>query len=198
MVLDAPATGHALGMLHSPRTFGAIARVGPIAGQAQRLRELLADPARCGYLAVAQGTEMAITETLELQDALRKELGRELEAVIVNGVLPRRFTAAELGRIARFADGQPATDDRVAAQAKRSAGQGRMTGARDRIAATDAVAHSAARAAHAVHDRARLQHNQVARLRRRGLHVLGVPYQFDAELDLPSIRRIADHLGRKL
>jgi hypothetical protein len=49
-----------------------------------------------------------------------------------------------------------------------------------------------------VHDRARLERNQVARLRRRGLHVLAVPYQFNPELDLPSIRRIADHLGRKL
>ena len=171
VVLDAPATGHALGMLSSPRTFGAIARVGPIAGQAQRLGELLADPGRSAYLAVAHGSEMAVTETLELQDALRKEFGRELEAVIVNSLLPRRFTDAELGRIAGFADGQPATDG---------------------------VAHSAARAAYAVHDRGRLQRNQVARLRRRGLDVVGVPYRFDAELDLPAIRRIADRLGRKL
>ena len=92
VVLDAPATGHALGMLHSPRTFGAIARVGPIAGQAQRVRELLEDPGRSSYLAVAQGTEMAVTETLELQDGLRRELGRELTAVVLNGTLPRRFT----------------------------------------------------------------------------------------------------------
>ena len=35
VILDAPATGHALGMLHSPQTFGAIARVGPIASQTQ-------------------------------------------------------------------------------------------------------------------------------------------------------------------
>ncbi len=33
VIVDAPATGHALGMLGSPGTFGAIARVGPIAGQ---------------------------------------------------------------------------------------------------------------------------------------------------------------------
>ena len=43
VVLDAPATGHALGLLHSPRTFGAIARVGPIFGQAEQVRELLED-----------------------------------------------------------------------------------------------------------------------------------------------------------
>ena len=200
VVLDAPATGHALGMLSSPRTFGAIARVGPIAGQAQRLGELLADPERCGYLAVAQGSEMAITETLELQDALRTELGRELEAVIVNGLLPRRFTDAELGRLTRLVGDRLATDERASTRAKRPAGHGAAPRARTRVRAgnTDAVTHAAARAAHAVHDRARLQRNQVARLRRRGLDVIAVPYQFAPELDLPSIRRIAEHLGRKL
>src|SRR5437588_8758921 len=54
VVLDAPATGHALGMLQSPATFGAIARVGPVARQTQRGRELLADPARPAYTAGAQ------------------------------------------------------------------------------------------------------------------------------------------------
>jgi hypothetical protein len=200
VVLDAPATGHALGMLCSPRTFGAIARVGPIAGQAQRVGELLADPARCGYLAVAHASEMAITETLDLQDALRRELGRELEAVIVNGLLPRRFTDAELRRLTRFTGAQLATDDRAASGVKRSARHGPSTRARapKRVGASNAVTHSAARAAHAVHDQARLQRNQAARLRRRGLNVIAVPYQFGPELDLPSIRRIADHLGHKL
>jgi anion-transporting ArsA/GET3 family ATPase len=66
VVVDAPATGHALGMLGSPQTFGAIARVGPIAGQTRQLQELLQDPAGTGYVAVALGTEMAVTETLEL------------------------------------------------------------------------------------------------------------------------------------
>src|SRR5271166_1988441 len=56
VVLDAPATGHALGMLRSPQTFGSIARVGPVAAQANKVRELLADPNRSAYLAVAMGT----------------------------------------------------------------------------------------------------------------------------------------------
>src|SRR6476620_6837660 len=58
VVLDAPATGNALGMLGSPQTFGSIARVGPIAGQAQRLRELLEEPERTGYVAVTLPTDM--------------------------------------------------------------------------------------------------------------------------------------------
>jgi anion-transporting ArsA/GET3 family ATPase len=170
VVLDAPATGHALGMLDSPRTFGAIARVGPIAGQAERLRELLADPARSSYLAVAQGTEMAITETLELQEKLADQLGRELHAVVVNGMLPQRFTAPELRQIAALGESSTATK----------------------------TARAAIAAAQAVSERARFQHNQLARLRRRHFDVIGVPFQFTAELDLDAVRRIAEQLKRKL
>jgi anion-transporting ArsA/GET3 family ATPase len=104
VVLDAPATGHALGMLESPRTFGAIARVGPVATQTTRVRELLEDPARTSYLAVAQPTEMAITETLELADRLASGFGRDLHAVVVNGVLAQRFSAAELEQLERASE----------------------------------------------------------------------------------------------
>jgi anion-transporting ArsA/GET3 family ATPase len=155
-------------MLQSPATFGAIARVGTVARQTQRVRELLADPARTAYVAVAQPAEMAVTETLELGEGLRRALERELATVIVNGVLPRRFSAAELERLAVAAqDGDP-------------------------------VAQAAARAARAVHERARLQRKQLARLRRRGLELLPVPFQFRAELDLTAIRVIARQLGRQI
>jgi anion-transporting ArsA/GET3 family ATPase len=185
VVIDGPATGHALGMLRSPSTFGAIARVGPIAGQSEQVRELLADPGRSGFLAVAQGTEMAVTETLELKDELQRHLGRALEAVVVNGILPQRFTAAELRRIAQLNGGGLPTSG-IAAGGARRRGQ------------AEAVLRSAALAARAVHDRARFQHNQVARLRRRHFEVLGVPFVFAAQLDLPAVRRIAEQLGRKL
>jgi len=187
VVLDGPATGHALGMLHSPRTFGAIARVGPIAGQSQQVRELLENPANSSYLAVAQGTEMAVTETLELTDGLQRNLGRELQAVVVNALLPQRFTAAELGRIAQLSVEHP--------PARAAAGPTSTPGAGP---ASDAVVHSAASAARAVHDRARFQHNQLARLRRRNFDVLAVPFVFTAELDLPAVRGIAEQLGRRL
>jgi anion-transporting ArsA/GET3 family ATPase len=167
VILDAPATGHALGMLHSPQTFGAIARVGPIASQTKKVGELLADPARSGYLAIALPTEMAVTEALELQDGLRQQIDRTLDAVIVNGTLPRRFSAAELARIDRLDDSEP-------------------------------VMRSAALAAHAVHDRANFQHNQLARLRRRDFDVHPVPFLFVPELDLPAVERIAGHLSKQI
>lgn len=186
VVLDAPATGHALGMLNSPRTFGAIARVGPIAGQAQRVRELLADPTRSAYLAVARGSEMAVTETLDLQDGLRRQLDRELDAVLVNGVLPRRFDGGELGRLSTL-DESEQTSDRVTVTASPGA-----------PSPTDDLLRSAARAARAVHEGARFQRNQIARLRRRDLEVVQVPFVFRAQLDLPAVRGIAEHLDKKL
>jgi anion-transporting ArsA/GET3 family ATPase len=207
VVLDAPATGHALGMLRSPWTFGAIARVGPIAGQSERVRELLQDPALSSYLVVAQGTEMAVTETLELRDGLHRQLQRDLHAVIVNGLLPQRFTGAELHRITQLNGGEVVADG--AGLGRQGAGAGRpgerseavtRRTAPKREASADviAVTRSAARAAQAVHDRARFQHNQVARLRRRDVEVLTVPFVFVTELDLPAVRRIAEHLGRRL
>lgn len=197
VVLDAPATGHALGLLDSPRTFGAIARVGPIAGQADRLAKLLEDPARSSYVAVAHPTEMAITETLELQERLHGQLGRDLDAVIVNGVLPQRFSAPDLQQLAALSDaGSPPPRSSNGAAAARSGGGGAKR-AGERASAT-VVKRSAVSAARAVSDRARFQHNQLARLRRRKFEVISVPFQFVAELDLAGIGTIAEHLRRKL
>jgi anion-transporting ArsA/GET3 family ATPase len=167
VVLDAPATGHALGLLHAPWTFGAIARVGPIFGQAEQVRELLEDDTQTGYLAVTQPTEMAIAETVELQAGLHSQLGLRLDAAIVNATLPRRFDGHELELIAHL-DGE------------------------------GAVQRSARIAARAVHERARIQHNQLARLRRHGLTVHTVPFVFAPELDLDAIRRIGRRLIEKL
>ncbi len=168
VVLDAPATGHALGLLGSPYTFGAITRVGPIFGQAEKVRRLLEDPARTGYLAVTHASEMAVGETLDLSSGLRSQLGRELHAAVANATLPRRFDAGELDRMA--------ADPHSGSQLRRSA-----------------VA-----AARAVHDRGRAQQRQIARLRRHGLAVHGVPFVFATELDVQAVRRIGERLVGRL
>ena len=201
VVLDAPATGHALGMLASPRTFGAIARVGPVAGQTRHVQELLQDPARTAYVAVALATEMAVTEALEVQEGLQRELGRELATVIVNALLPRRFTPAEMTRIDAL--------EAAVGSAGRGSGASRGRGARGATAGGGGksagngapppeLARAAVRAARAVHERSRFQHNQLARLRRRDFDVLGVPFVWGEGLDLEAVRAIAEHLGRKL
>lgn len=182
VVLDAPATGHALALLRSPQTFAAIVRVGPLAEQARQVRELLEDPSRSGYLAIAQGTEMAVTETLELEEGLRRTIDRDLDAVIVNGTVPRRFTREELARILAAAEAIDAAD----------------------VSPAGATARAAAHTARVIHERARVQQSQIARLRRqrfaggRPPGVLTVPFAFTPELDLAAIREIANQLDRKL
>jgi anion-transporting ArsA/GET3 family ATPase len=179
VILDAPATGHALGMLGSPKTFGAIARVGPIVRQTKEVQELLADPEQTDYLAVALGTELAVTETIEFQDGLQKAVGRDPAAVLVNGLVPRRFNTAELERIEGLLgdSGQPAGDRRSGAP-------------------SPAVLASAVAAAREAHEQARVQQSQLARLRRRGFHVIGVPFVWTPELELAGIRTLSERLGR--
>ncbi|MHB8533562.1 MAG: ArsA family ATPase [Solirubrobacteraceae bacterium] len=173
VILDAPATGHALGMLRSPETFGAIARVGPVARQTGELSALLRDPARSGYVAVTQATGMSVTETLDLRAGLLEALGRELDAVVVNGLLPRRFSAAEMRQVEALAE-------RPGGRAQRE------------------LLSAAARAAHEVHERARAQQGQLSRLRRRGLAVASLPFHWGEELDLAAVHELAEKLGREL
>jgi anion-transporting ArsA/GET3 family ATPase len=99
-IVDAPASGHGLGMLRAPRTYHEIARVGPIHRQAGIIDGFLRDRRSTAVLAVALAEEMPVTETLELETRLRDEIGIELEAVLVNAVLPERFSAADAERVA--------------------------------------------------------------------------------------------------
>jgi anion-transporting ArsA/GET3 family ATPase len=175
VVLDAPATGHALAMLRSPQTFASIVRAGPLADQAKRVRELLEDPSRSSYVAVAQGTETTITETLELAQSLHSDLGRELDAILLNGLVPRRFAREEeLADIAR------------------------LEGSREPLVRT------AARVAKTTHERARLQQNQLARLRRSSSawesppQIVTVPFMFASQLDLGAVNEIGTRLERSL
>jgi anion-transporting ArsA/GET3 family ATPase len=107
VVVDAPSSGHGLAMLTTPRTFGEVARVGPIRRQAFRVRDLLGDPEQTGYVAVALPEEMPVNETLELERRLPEAVGIGLEAIVVNGMWPERFSAAEADRLRAVADGRP-------------------------------------------------------------------------------------------
>ena len=120
VVLDGPASGHGVGMLRTPRTFAEIARVGPIASPARTVVALLEDPARSAVVAVALPAELSISETLDLEQRVAGATGRPLAAVVVNGVLPRRFSAAEVDRL-MARDG--AVPGPVAAAARRQHGQ---------------------------------------------------------------------------
>ena len=108
VILDAPASGHGLGMLKTPRTFRDVARVGPISRQAGRIDEFLTDGETSGVVTVATAEEMPVNETLEFVGRLRDEMGMAPDAVVVNGLYPHRFTAAEVKRIEALNGSHPA------------------------------------------------------------------------------------------
>jgi anion-transporting ArsA/GET3 family ATPase len=99
VIVDAPATGHGLAMLRAPQTFSEVARVGPIHRQAGIIHGFLRDPASTGILTVALAEEMPVSETLDLGERLRAEMGMEIDRIVVNQVLPERFTSAEAERL---------------------------------------------------------------------------------------------------
>jgi anion-transporting ArsA/GET3 family ATPase len=106
VVLDAPATGHGVGILTAPRTFAEVARLGRIARQGRTIDEMLSDPARTGVIAVARPEEMPVNETLALERALPSGTGLNVDLVVANGVLPSRFSAAEARELEESRNGR--------------------------------------------------------------------------------------------
>jgi hypothetical protein len=170
LIVDAPASGHALGMLRSPRTYGDIARVGPIRRQADKIWSMVRDGAHTGYLAVALPEEMPVTETLELEARLHEQVGGSLDAIVVNGMFPQRFKGAEVRELERAAGDGLAPEGRAAVAAALSE-----------------------------HRRAAAQQAQLRRLRRgAGAPVVTLPFLFEPEVGLEGVQRLAQELARRL
>jgi anion-transporting ArsA/GET3 family ATPase len=117
VIVDAPATGHGVGILRTPRTFAEVARVGPIAHQASRIAATIADREFTGVVAVSTPEEMPVNETIALREAVLAD-GLDLDAVIVNARYPDRFGAADAGAIAQALQ---ATEEPYARAALKSA-----------------------------------------------------------------------------
>jgi anion-transporting ArsA/GET3 family ATPase len=154
VVVDAPATGHALGALRAPATFAEIARVGPIAHQGRTIDATLRDPRQTAVVAVALPEDMPVTETLALRGRLREAIGQEPAAVVVNACLPERLGPRQAKTVA----------DALAS-------------------ANDRVVHAALRTALSEQVRASAQREQIARLAEGlgGVLTLELPYVFTGE-----------------
>jgi len=100
VIVDAPATGHGVALLSSPRTFAEAARSGPVARQAGIIDASLSDPEQTAVIAVTTAEELPVSETIELATRLPQALPEQaLEAIVVNRMLPRRFSRAETAKL---------------------------------------------------------------------------------------------------
>ena len=88
ILVDAPATGHAMTFLSSAQGLMDAARSGPVRTQAAEVVELLSDPDRCQVALVTLPEEMPVNEVVEAAYALEDRIGISLGPVIVNACLP--------------------------------------------------------------------------------------------------------------
>lgn len=169
VIVDAPATGHGVGILRTPRTFAEIARVGPIAHQGSQIAETIADRTFTAVVAVSTPEEMPVNETLALHETLLED-DLDLDHVFVNARYPERFSSADIAPLERALAAQP----------------GRP-------------ARAALRAALSQRARSSMQAEQQARLSERfGDRVLTLPYLFCPEIGIEELELLADRMEAAL
>src|SRR5580704_11043922 len=88
IVVDAPATGHAITFLTSAAGMVDAARGGPLRTQAQDVVDLLSNPARARVVLVTLPEELPVSETIESAYTLEDKAGVQLGPVIVNACDP--------------------------------------------------------------------------------------------------------------
>jgi anion-transporting ArsA/GET3 family ATPase len=169
LLLDAPATGHALRFLTSSGGLLDAARGGPLRSQAEQVVELLADPARSQVLLVAIPEETPVNETVEMAYQLEEEVGVALGPLVVNECYPDR----------PHLEGDPAAAAAAAGVAVDPEVLTRVTAAA-RIAA----------------NRLRLQRTQLERLAHDlPLAHLVLPHIFGDAVGLDGLEKLADALA---
>jgi anion-transporting ArsA/GET3 family ATPase len=114
ILVDAPATGHAMTFLSSAQGLLDAARSGPVRAQAADVVELLTDPDRCQVALVTLPEEMPVNEVIEAAYQLEDKVGLTLGPVIVNACLPDEPWLTEDPAAAAREAGVTLTDDQLA------------------------------------------------------------------------------------
>ncbi|MGH9188900.1 MAG: ArsA family ATPase [Acidimicrobiales bacterium] len=95
VIVDAPSSGHVVGLLTAPKAINELVKVGVVRQQSGWVAELLADPSITGLVAVTTPEEMPVSETIELLARVRTETEVDVAAVVVNQVLPELFSRSD-------------------------------------------------------------------------------------------------------
>jgi hypothetical protein len=107
VLVDAPATGHAVQLLRVPSALLDTVPGGPLRHDAEWMQALLVDPARTAIALVTLPEEMPVNEAIELDGQIRGVLGMPRAALFVNAMPDARFTAAEATLLGPLAGGPP-------------------------------------------------------------------------------------------
>jgi anion-transporting ArsA/GET3 family ATPase len=165
VIVDAPATGHGIGFLQTPRTFAGIARVGPIHAQAQELDRFITEHDTTGVAIVSLPEEMPVNESASLEESLTSDVGMAVDRIYMNALYPERFSGSEAAVL------------------------------EDALERADGAARAAVHAALSEHRRCRSQRDQLQRLKQAvSSPVKSLPFIFKPQLDVPSLERLSGAL----
>lgn len=89
IIVDAPASGHAVSFLRSASGLQQTVATGPIRRQADDVVEMLTDPDRCQVLLVAIPEETPVNELIDTAYQLEDEIGIALGTLVMNSVYPQ-------------------------------------------------------------------------------------------------------------
>lgn len=174
VVLDAPATGHSLQYLRMPAAARDAFTSGLVHREAQRLVDLLTDPARTAINLVTTAEELPVNETIGMYRQLRDDLHMPTGALFINRVHGTDFATAEIDRLRTTA--------------------GRRRDDRERVALTEMAARAREEAGWT---------SVNARYRQRLLDqvqmpLVTIPFIFSEEFALAEVRQIAEQIRHEL
>ena len=107
VVVDAPATGHAVQLLGVPKALLDTVPAGPLRRDAEWMQALLVDPARTAVTLVSLPEEMPVSETIELDRQVRDQLLLPRGPIFVNAMPDARFTPGERDRLRGLVGAEP-------------------------------------------------------------------------------------------
>lgn len=107
VLVDAPATGHAVQFLRVPAALLETVPGGPLRQDAEWMERMLVDPAITALALVTLPEEMPVNEAIELDEQVRSTLGIARGALFVNAMPATRFSGAESAALGRLAGAPP-------------------------------------------------------------------------------------------
>jgi anion-transporting ArsA/GET3 family ATPase len=107
VIMDAPATGHAVQLLRVPAALIDTVPAGPLRRDAEWMRDLLVDPAWSSLSIVTLPEEMPVNEAIEFDAQARGILGIPRGVLFVNAMLENRFADAERAELDRLEGAAP-------------------------------------------------------------------------------------------
>ncbi len=172
IIIDLPATGHAITFLSVPETANKVLRVGSVAEMSAELAAQLRDPNITDLVIVCIPEEMPVNESIELHKAAHDKLGLLAETIFINMVRPAPVPEDGRAALEFLAD---KFEDEPGPGGIGVLAEGGELGL----------------------DWSRQDREYIGKLHRgiQGANFIEVPYIYRNESDVDLIRRIADHLN---